>query len=186
MARDRRDKATAADEAGALAKPEVKNASASPSGDFWRKPLEELSKAEWEALCDGCGRCCLVKLEDEDNGKIYHTDIACKLFDPATCQCKDYPNRRKTVPDCVSLSKANVRKIAWLPPTCAYRLRAEGRDLEWWHYLVSGSRQTVHTAGISCKGRVGAFEDDLPFEDYPQRIVRWPGNFPKGKRRKPE
>jgi uncharacterized cysteine cluster protein YcgN (CxxCxxCC family) len=90
------------------------------------------------------------------------------------------------VTDCVSLTKANVRKIAWLPPTCAYRLRAEGRDLEWWHYLVSGSRQTVHTAGISCKGRVGASEDDLPFDDYPSRIVRWPGNAPKGKGRKPE
>jgi uncharacterized cysteine cluster protein YcgN (CxxCxxCC family) len=186
MVRDKREKMTVADEAGAPVKPAVKTPTATPSGDFWRKPLEELSKAEWEALCDGCGRCCLVKLEDEDNGRIYHTDIACKLFDPATCQCKDYPNRRKTVPDCVSLSKTNVRKIAWLPPTCAYRLRAEGRDLEWWHYLVSGSRQTVHTAGISCKGRVGAFEDDLPFEDYPQRIVRWPGNFPKGKGRKPE
>lgn len=162
----------------AKAAPLPKPASDTP---FWKKPLEELNKAEWESLCDGCGRCCLVKLEEEDTGKIFHTDIACKLFDSGTCQCVDYKNRRKLVPDCVTLNLKNVRTIPWLPPTCAYKLRAEGRDLEWWHHLISGSRETVHTAGISARGRVGAHEDDLPFDDYPSRIVRWPGLAPKGR-----
>lgn len=157
-----------------------------PAEPFWTKPLEELNRTEWEALCDGCGRCCLVKLEDEDDGTIYHTDIACRLFDGASCQCADYKNRRKTVPDCVRLSLKNVRTIRWLPPTCAYKLRAEGKALQWWHYLVSGSRETVHTAGISCKGRVGAKEDDMPFDEYATRLVEWPGEFPKPKKPKVE
>ncbi len=152
---------------------------------FWRKPLAELSKSEWEALCDGCGRCCLVKLEDEDTGKIHYTDIACNLFESRTCQCTNYPERQKLVPDCVNLTRANVTKIPWLPPTCAYRLRAEGRDLYWWHYLVSGSRQSVHSAGISARGRTGPKEDEIALDDYPSRIVRWPGNAPAG-RGKPE
>ena len=148
---------------------------------FWTKPLAELTKPQWEALCDGCGRCCLVKLEDEDTGKIYFTDISCKLLNSDSCQCGDYKNRKKLVPDCLSLTRANVLNIPWLPPTCAYKLRAEGRDLEWWHYLVSGSRNTVHTAGISVRGRVSTSEDHIALDDYPSRIVRWPGNAPKGK-----
>lgn len=148
---------------------------------FWRTPLADLSKSQWEALCDGCGRCCLVKLEDEDTGKIHYTDITCDLFDGQACACVDYTNRQQRVPDCVSLTKRNVSKIAWLPPTCAYRLRAEGRDLFWWHYLVSGSRNTVHSAGISVRGRTGPKEHDIALDDYPSRIVRWPGNAPRGK-----
>ncbi|MBM3607488.1 MAG: YcgN family cysteine cluster protein [Alphaproteobacteria bacterium] len=149
---------------------------------FWRKPLAELSKAEWEALCDGCGRCCLVKLEDEDSGRIYHTDIVCNLFDKASCRCSSYKDRHDHVPDCVTLNRRNVQQIAWLPPTCAYKLRAAGEDLPWWHYLVSGSRETVHAAGISCRGRTGPKESEIALDDYPSRIVRWRGNAPRGRR----
>lgn len=154
---------------------------APPSAPFWQKPLADLTKTEWEALCDGCGRCCLAKLEDEDTGRIYYTDIACDLFEAASCRCSNYKNRHDHVPDCVTLTKRNVSKIAWLPPTCAYRLRAEGKELPWWHYLVSGSRNTVHTAGISARGRTGPKESEVALDDYPSRIVRWPGNAPKGK-----
>ena len=148
---------------------------------FWQKPLGELTKTEWESLCDGCGRCCLVKLEDEDTGKIHYTDIACRLFEAGSCQCSNYKNRKKIVPDCITLNKKNVHTIPWLPPTCAYKLRAQGKELHWWHHLISGSRQTVHSAGISVRGRVGILEDELEIDDYPSRIVRWPGNAPKGK-----
>ena len=158
----------------------VRGAKGSPSGEpFWKKPLEELSKPEWEALCDGCGRCCLAKLEDEDTGEIYYTNIVCRLFEPQTCRCADYANRRKKVPDCIVLSLKNVRTLDWLPPTCAYRLRAEGSDLCWWHPLVSGSQETVHQAGVSVRGRAGPSEDDVALDDYPDYIVRWPKNAPK-------
>lgn len=135
---------------------------------FWTvKTLEEFSPQEWEALCDGCGKCCLAKLEDEDTGDIYWTSVGCRLFDGETCRCRDYDNRLATVPDCIRLTPQNVRTIPWLPQTCAYRLVAEGRDLYWWHHLVSGSRQTVHEAGISVRGRVTASEDELSDpEDY--------------------
>jgi uncharacterized cysteine cluster protein YcgN (CxxCxxCC family) len=107
---------------------------------FWKqKALEALNPAEWESLCDGCGRCCLVKLEDEDSGEIHFTDIACKHFNAGTCRCADYAHRRRRVRDCIKLTPAKVRTLSWLPPTCAYRLVADGRDLAWWHPLVSGS-----------------------------------------------
>ena len=135
---------------------------------FWKtKTLEEMSAAEWDSLCDGCGKCCLSKLEDEDTGEIYFTSVGCRLFDAQTCRCKDYGNRLSIVSDCVRLTPENVRTIAWLPTTCAYRLVAEGRDLYWWHPLVSGSAATVHQAGISMRGRVSASEADLAEpEDY--------------------
>src|SRR5438034_56007 len=114
---------------------------------FWRrKTLAEMTAAEWESLCDGCGRCCLVKLEEEDSGKIFFTDVGCTLLDGKTCRCRDYPNRTKKVSDCVRLTARNVPNINWLPPTCAYRLVDEGKDLAWWHPLVSGSPETVHAA----------------------------------------
>ncbi len=135
---------------------------------FWKTtPLEAMSAAEWESLCDGCGKCCLSKLEDEDTGEIHWTSVGCRLFDPERCGCADYANRLARVSDCVKLTPANVRTIAWLPSTCAYRLVSEGRDLEAWHPLVSGRRETVHEAGISVRGRVTALEHDLAdVEDY--------------------
>jgi uncharacterized cysteine cluster protein YcgN (CxxCxxCC family) len=150
---------------------------------YWEvKPLEELSRAEWESLCDGCGRCCLVKLEDEDTGEVHFTDIACRLLDTASCRCADYPRRRRKVRDCLKLTPDLVRQLAWLPPTCAYRLRSEGRALPWWHPLVSGSAETVREAGISVHGRIGAVETELDLEEYPDHIVAWPSRTPRGRR----
>ena len=150
---------------------------------FWRvKSLEEMSPEEWESLCDGCARCCLVKLEDEDTAEIHFTDIGCTLLDGKTCQCRDYLRRSRRVPDCVTLTPKEVRSLSWLPVTCAYRLVAEGKDLFDWHPLVSGSRDSVHEAGISVRGRVFASEDDLPQELWPERIVTWPNRPPRRKR----
>jgi uncharacterized cysteine cluster protein YcgN (CxxCxxCC family) len=119
---------------------------------FWERPLDELDRGEWEALCDGCGRCCVHKLEDEDTGILYPTNVACKLLDRRTGLCSDYANRRKHVADCVVLNARNLDSLEWLPGTCAYRLRAEGKPLFEWHYLISGSRETVHEAGKSTRG----------------------------------
>jgi hypothetical protein len=150
---------------------------------FWRsKTLEEMTEAEWESLCDGCGRCCLVKLEDEDTGRIHATDIGCRLFDAGTCRCRDYPNRSASVPDCVTLTPHAVRTLSWLPPSCAYRLVAEGKDLPWWHPLVSGDPETVVAAGVSVRGKVHANEDQVAEEEIVERIVAWPLRWPKGAR----
>jgi uncharacterized protein len=154
---------------------------------FWRrKSLAEMSDAEWESLCDGCGRCCLSKLEEEDTGRIFFTDVGCRLLDGESCRCRDYAHRTERVGDCVRLRPDNVSEITWLPPTCAYRLVAEGRDLLWWHPLVSGDPATVHIAGVSVRGRVAASEDDVPDEELEDHIVRWPLNLPKAARRKSE
>ncbi len=147
---------------------------------YWdAKPLEALTQEEWESLCDGCGRCCLVKLEDEDTGKVHFTDVACRLFDANSCRCGDYRQRRRKVKDCLKLTPGLVRELGWLPPTCAYRLRAEGRRLRWWHPLVSGSAETVHEAGISVRGRVAASESEVGLNTYPDHIVAWPGKVPR-------
>ena len=139
---------------------------------YWRtKTLEEMTREEWEALCDGCARCCLLKLEDADTGEIAYTDIACRLLDSGTCRCTRYRQRLRLVPDCVDLTPERVRKLGWLPSTCAYRLLAEGRDLAWWHPLVSGDPETVHRAGISVRGRV---VPERRGDDPEERIVTWP------------
>lgn len=152
---------------------------------FWRvKRLDEMTHAEWESLCDGCARCCLVKLEEEDDGTIHYTDLGCRLLDAGTCRCTDYKRRSARVPDCVTLTPEEVGSLGWLPPTCAYRLVADGRDLPWWHPLVSGDPETVHEAGISVKGRVYASEDDLPVNRWVDRIKSWPKSWPKGAKRR--
>jgi uncharacterized cysteine cluster protein YcgN (CxxCxxCC family) len=141
---------------------------------FWETTaLEEMTVSQWESLCDRCGLCCLVKLEDEDSGQIYFTDITCKLFDEGSCACASYATRRKKVRDCIKLTPKTVRSIRWLPKTCAYRLVAEGRPLENWHPLISGSSTTVHEAGISVRGRIGGSEKTVELEDYPSHIVTW-------------
>ena len=151
---------------------------------YWlEKSLDEMSRLEWEGLCDGCARCCLVKLEDEDTGEIHYTDVGCTLLDGATCQCRDYTNRQKKVADCVRLTPETVRELNWLPLTCAYRLLAEGKDLPEWHPLVSGNPESVHRAGISVRKRISASEDDLNPDQIVERIVRWPNRWPRRKRR---
>jgi uncharacterized cysteine cluster protein YcgN (CxxCxxCC family) len=122
------------------------------SQPFWKtKTLEELTSEEWESLCDGCGRCCLVKLEDEDTSEVYTTRLACSMLDVRTCRCRDYANRFSKMPDCLEIDVKRARELTWLPATCGYRIVGEGRDLPWWHPLVSGSPETVHQAGISVK-----------------------------------
>lgn len=151
----------------------------SASEAFWTRPLETLTRAEWERLCDGCGRCCLVKLEDEDSGAIHHTSVGCALLDAQSCRCLDYPTRQAKVADCVRLSLTKLAKITWLPPTCAYRLRAEGRGLPPWHPLLTGDPDSVHRARVSVRGRVEASEDELETDDLPNFIVLWPKRWPK-------
>jgi uncharacterized cysteine cluster protein YcgN (CxxCxxCC family) len=152
---------------------------------FWRrKKLSEMTPAEWESLCDGCGRCCLNKLTDADTSETVYTDDGCRLLDDQTCRSRDYAHRQRKVSDCVRLTWRNVRRLTWLPPTCAYRIVANGGDLPWWHPLVSGSRETVHEAGISVRGRVSANEKDVPDAKLEEYIVKWPGRWPRGARRK--
>jgi hypothetical protein len=122
------------------------------SAPFWEKPLQALSSAEWEALCDGCGKCCLHKVEEEDTGHVYPTNVACKLLDRETGRCSHYRGRRAFVPDCIRLTPDLVGRLEWLPASCAYRLRSEGKPLPDWHYLVSGDREAVHRAGQSVRG----------------------------------
>jgi uncharacterized cysteine cluster protein YcgN (CxxCxxCC family) len=151
---------------------------------FWRaKGLDQMNEAEWESLCDGCGRCCLNKLEDADTGAIAWTDVACRLLDDGTCRCANYPDRQDHVPDCIPLTPETVRGLGWLPPTCAYRLVAEGRDLYWWHPLVSGDPDTVHQAGVSIRGRTVS-EEHWPVETLEDRIVSWPRQVPRRARRR--
>ena len=119
---------------------------------FWELPLADLSRPEWEALCDGCGKCCLHKLEDEVTGEVFPTNVACRLLDRRSSRCSDYRNRRAFVPDCIRLSRANIATMDWLPTTCAYRLRNEGKPLKDWHHLISGDPESVHSAGMSVRG----------------------------------
>lgn len=137
---------------------------------FWELLLAKLNQQEWEALCDGCGRCCLHKVEYEDTGEIEETNVACALLDCQTARCKDYPNRKAFVPDCLKLTLKLVDRVPWLPATCAYRLRAEGRPLPRWHDLLSGDRETVIRAGVSVAGRVVSEDEAGPLEHH---IVEW-------------
>lgn len=136
---------------------------------FWRrKKLEEMTSSEWESLCDGCAQCCLIKFEDEDTGRIYHTNVVCELLEIYHCRCTRYGERSVLVPTCLTLTPALASSLKWMPETCAYRLLAEGKDLPMWHPLVSGDSKSVHKAGISVRGKVVSArdieEDDLP--DY--------------------
>ena len=152
----------------------------SPRAPFWMtKRLDEMTLEEWESLCDGCGRCCLHKLRYEDTGALSFTNVACRLLDLGSCRCRDYANRRRAVPDCVSLTPKDLAEIDWLPPSCAYRRLAEGHDLAWWHPLVSGDLETVHRAGISVAGRAVGERQAGPLEHH---IVDWPGRMPRARR----
>lgn len=146
---------------------------------FWdEKTLDEMSPVEWEALCDGCGRCCLVKLEDEDTGEIMTSDVRCRLLDGDTCRCSDYAERKKSVPDCIKLTPRNVKELAWIPVTCAYRRLAEGKGLAWWHPLVSGDPETVVTVGVSVRGRTFD-ENAIKPDQWENHIADWPNWEPE-------
>lgn len=137
---------------------------------FWELPLAALTTPEWEALCDGCGRCCLHKVEYEETGEIEQTNVACRLLDTGTARCTDYKHRKAFVPDCLRLTLKIVDRINWLPPTCAYRLRADGRPLPSWHYLLTGDREDVVRAGNSVAGRVISEDRAGPLEHH---VVDW-------------
>ena len=144
------------------------------SEPFWKtKTLAEMSEGEWESLCDGCGKCCVIGLEDEDTGEIYLTDVACKMLDGKACRCSDYPNRQKHVSDCVKLTPENVPELNWLPKTCAYRLVGEKRDLFWWHPLISGDPDTIHAARVSVRNKTRP-EGRLQISGLMKRITKWP------------
>jgi len=147
---------------------------------FWKtKSLAQMTQAEWESLCDGCGRCCLHKLRDEDTEELAFTNVACRLLDLGTCQCRHYPTRADYVPDCVTLTPQTLAEIDWLPPSCAYVRVARGQDLPWWHRLVSGDPDSVHRAGVSVAGRAVDEREAGPLEHH---IVSWPGKSPRVRR----
>jgi uncharacterized protein len=156
-----------------------------PEVPFWRrKSLKEMTNSEWESLCDGCGKCCLNKLEEEDTQRIFYTSVGCRLLDGESCRCRDYKHRLAKVDDCVRLTPQNLKRINWLPPSCAYVLLAEGKDLYWWHPLVSGDPETVHIAGVSVRGRVCGTETNVPDEKLENYIVNWPLKLPKAARKR--
>jgi uncharacterized cysteine cluster protein YcgN (CxxCxxCC family) len=141
------------------------------SSPFWEvKRLEQMTVPEWESLCDGCGRCCLIRFEDEETGEVVPTRVSCRLFDDATCRCSNYARRKRHVPDCIKLTPHNIEDLAWMPPSCAYRRLHEGRGLADWHPLVSGDPESVHRAGISMRGQtiseqtLANSEDALDFQ----------------------
>ncbi|MEM9788546.1 MAG: YcgN family cysteine cluster protein [Pseudomonadota bacterium] len=142
---------------------------------FWEtKSLDQMSEAEWEALCDGCGKCCLNKLEDEDSGEVALTRVACRLLDDATCRCAQYEIRHQFVPNCIVLKPSNIEShLYWMPQTCAYRLLHEGKGLADWHPLISGTPETVHRAGVSMRGRTVS-EFDVADEDWEDHIIEEP------------
>tara|TARA_R110001592_G_scaffold363359_1_gene685139 strand:- start:511 stop:912 length:402 start_codon:yes stop_codon:yes gene_type:complete len=131
-----------------------------------------MSPTEWESICDGCAKCCLHKLEDDDTGEIFHTNVACKLLDENSCQCSDYDNRFSKVPDCFKLTPENLGQQSWLPSSCAYRLLYEGKPLPLWHPLVSGDSKSMHASGMSVRGKVVAEQTVQP-DDMEEYIISW-------------
>ncbi|GAP25601.1 hypothetical protein GLF_2483 [Gluconobacter frateurii NBRC 101659] len=144
---------------------------------FWQTtPLDQMTPEQWESLCDGCGRCCLNKLRDEDTEEVVYTTVACRLLDTQTCRCTSYLKRHRKVPDCITLTPELLADIDWLPPSCAYRLLRDGFDLPEWHPLRSGTRDSVHTSGASAGGRCISERHAGSLENY---IVDWPGEWPE-------
>lgn len=138
---------------------------------FWKaKTLSEMTRNEWESLCDGCGRCCLIKFQDEDSGHVYMTNVVCEYLEIYHCRCTHYAERSTLVPTCLTLTPGLAGMLSWMPETCAYRLLAAGADLPDWHYLVCGDRNAVHKAGVSVRGKVVSGKD-VDEEDLPDYVV---------------
>ena len=155
-----------------------------PDGElpFWRrKAMKDMTREEWESLCDGCGRCCLNKLEEDGSDRTFYTNVGCRLLDSTTCRCTDYQNRSAKVKDCVTLTPRNINRISWLPPTCAYRSSRRQGSI-----LVApagvGDPETVHQAGVSVRGKVADSEENVPNHKLEDYIVSWPLRWPKGAR----
>jgi uncharacterized protein len=144
-----------------------------PTRPFWEtKRLAEMTVAEWESLCDGCGLCCLVRFEDEETGEVIPTRVHCRLFDPDRCACTDYANRKKHVPDCIKLTPHNIDALEWMPKSCAYRRIHEGRSLPDWHPLITGDPESVHDAGVSIRGQTVS-EDSLDDPEDALDFAAW-------------
>ncbi|MEO9970444.1 MAG: YcgN family cysteine cluster protein [Hyphomonadaceae bacterium] len=145
---------------------------------FWKtKSLEDMTPEEWESVCDGCAKCCLLKLEDEESGDIAYTRLHCRLLDGESCRCTNYTDRKQYVPDCVSLTPKNISEIRWMPDTCAYKLLYLGKPLPAWHHLVCGDREAIHAQGHSVKGRT-INEETVLEDDQIDWIIDWNGNPP--------
>ena len=148
----------------------------SDTDPFWEtKELSEMTKDEWESLCDGCGKCCVLKLEDYDTAEIYYTDVSCKLLCPTSAQCTDYPNRKRHVPDCVILTPGNLDEISWMPQSCSYRRLHEGKSLPDWHPLITGSQDALKSSPHSVASKVIP-EGLVKEKDMPDHLYDW--DFP--------
>ncbi|MFT4629804.1 MAG: putative cysteine cluster protein YcgN (CxxCxxCC family) [Arenicella sp.] len=145
------------------------------SKPFWEtKQLDEMTHSQWESVCDGCAKCCLVQLQDEATEQLVFTNIACDLLKAGNCQCSDYANRSVKVPTCMTMTPENVEECAeFAPPSCAYRLLLQGDPLPAWHHLRSGSRDTIHETGNSVRGRI-KFEREIKLDDLEDYVVDWP------------
>ena len=142
------------------------------SDRFWEKPLAELNRQEWEALCDGCARCCMKKLTDDDSNETVYTRVVCRYLEQDKCQCSAYGKRQKLVPDCLVLDTDNLRELHWIPDTCAYKLREQGKPLPAWHPLLTGSREAMRQAGIAVTGKV--ISEEFVHEDgLEEHVIRW-------------
>lgn len=140
---------------------------------FWEStPLQAMTQSQWESLCDGCGKCCLHKLQDAESGEVFYTRVACRLLDAETCRCADYANRRAKVADCLVLRPEATAELDWLPATCAYRLLADGQPLPPWHYLVCGDREAVHRAGQSVRGWTVS-EAYVHIDEFEEHVIEW-------------
>ncbi len=142
---------------------------------FWKtKPLNKMTRQEWESLCDGCGLCCLVRFQDEDTEEVVTSNIACKYLDLELCSCKDYLNRHENVPDCIKVTPQNIAELTWLPESCAYRVVYRGEDLAPWHHLLCGDKNKVHEEGISWKDELIS-EEDVDINDYLENVIQEEG-----------
>ncbi|MDT8428562.1 MAG: YcgN family cysteine cluster protein [Pseudomonadales bacterium] len=139
---------------------------------FWELPLTELTQTEWEALCDGCARCCLKKLHDEEDDRVYYTRVVCRYLDQKTCRCGAYESRAQLVPECLVMNKEMLKNLDWIPNTCAYKLREQGKPLPAWHPLLTGSRQAMRDAGITVTGKVVS-EEYVHEQGLEEHIIRW-------------